>query len=116
MTLPSCVSPVVLEEVLTVISSDFDILNLTQAQLNSFSANIVSTLQAGCFFGSLFAAPLSDQYGRRITLTLAGLVFCIGSAMQTASGGNRNVMYIGRAIGGFVSRFTLACLARFITD
>ena len=108
MITPFCINHVVLESA-NPESSDFDILHLSKGQLDSFSANIVSTLQAGCFFGSLFASPLSDRFGRRITLALAGLTFCIGSAMQTASNGNRNVMYAGRAIGGIVS-YLYICL------
>ena len=102
MTVPFCINPALPEEA-DPESRDFDIVHLSKSQLDAFSANIVSSLQAGCFFGSLFASPLSDRFGRRITLALAAITFCIGSAMQTASSGNKNVMYTARAIGGLVS-------------
>jgi len=81
---------------------DFGLLDASQATSDAFSANIVSLLQAGCFFGSLAVAPLGDRFGRRPALMIAGVAFCIGSLMQTVSYGLVSVMYIGRAIGGLV--------------
>lgn len=60
-------------------------------------------LQAGCFFGSLAAAPLGDKLGRKPSLMIAGVAFCIGSLMQTVSYGIESVMFVGRVIGGLVS-------------
>lgn len=82
---------------------DFGLLNASEATSDGFSANIVSLLQAGCFFGSLAVAPLGDRYGRKISLIIAGILFCIGSLMQTVSYGLVAVMFVGRAIGGLVS-------------
>ncbi|KAL5312883.1 hypothetical protein ACEPPN_019309 [Leptodophora sp. 'Broadleaf-Isolate-01'] len=79
---------------------DFGLENAKKTTLNAFSANIVSLLQAGCFFGALAAAPLGDKFGRKITLILTGIIFCIGSIMQVASMGNIAVMFVGRAVGG----------------
>lgn len=83
---------------LTYSNRDFHLSENTDA----FSANIISLLQAGCFFGSLAAGPLGDKVGRKIALMLAGAVFCIGSLMQTVSHGNVAVMFTGRAVGGLV--------------
>lgn len=82
---------------------DFGLKNAHVDQLDAFAANIVSLLQAGCFFGSLAAAPLGDKYGRKITLMITGLVFIIGSLMQVVSSENTAAMFFGRAIGGLVS-------------
>ncbi|KAF8856750.1 general substrate transporter [Acephala macrosclerotiorum] len=79
---------------------DFGLENASASKLNGFSANIVSLLQAGCFFGALGAAPIGDKIGRKPTLILTGVVFCIGSLMQTVSMGNAGVMFAGRVIGG----------------
>jgi MFS family permease len=62
----------------------------------------VSLLQAGCFFGALLAAPIGDKWGRKKVLLATGIVFCLGSAMQTASHGIKGLLYAGRAIGGLV--------------
>jgi MFS family permease len=87
---------------------DFGLLHASEATSDAFSANIVSLLQAGCFFGSLAVAPLGDRLGRRLALMIAGVFFCTGSLMQTVSYGLVSIMYIGRAIGGLVS--LLVCL------
>jgi MFS family permease len=71
--------------------------------IDAFSANIVSLLQAGCFFGSLLAGQVGDKIGRKWALILSGIAFCVGSLMQTVSLGNVAVMFTGRAIGGLVS-------------
>ncbi|KAJ5085540.1 hypothetical protein N7532_010311 [Penicillium argentinense] len=70
------------------------------AQAN-LSANIVSTLQAGCFFGALLASPAADKWGRKISLIGAAVVGIIGVIMQTAANGHLEAMYIGRLITGF---------------
>ncbi len=49
------------------------------------SAQIVSILSAGTFFGSLGAAPFADHIGRRMSLILAVGVFTLGVVLQTAS-------------------------------
>lgn len=69
---------------------------------DAFSANIVSLLQAGCFFGSLIAGQVGDKIGRKWALICAGAIFCVGSILQTCSFGNVPVMFTGRAVGGLV--------------
>lgn len=52
----------------------------------SQSAQIVSILSAGTFFGALAAAPLADFAGRRWALIFsAGVVFNLGVILQTAA-------------------------------
>lgn len=92
---------------LTPFKRDFGLLDASQSTADSFSANIVSLLQAGCFFGSLAVAPLGDKYGRKPALIIAGAAFCIGSLIQTLSYGLIEAMFVGRAIGGLVSRSIL---------
>ncbi|EAU36194.1 conserved hypothetical protein [Aspergillus terreus NIH2624] len=70
------------------------------AQAN-LSANIVSTLQAGCFFGALIASAVADKWGRRIGLISASLISIVGVIMQVAAEGHLEAMYIGRLINGF---------------
>ncbi|KAG9656104.1 general substrate transporter, partial [Aureobasidium melanogenum] len=79
---------------------DFGLTHASASAKDAFSANIVSLLQAGCFFGSLAVAPLGDRFGRKPALIVAGLIFCAGSLMQTVSFGHIAAMYVGRAIGG----------------
>jgi MFS family permease len=46
------------------------------------------------------AAPLADNYGRRITLRLGAIIFTVGGAFQTVCTGY-NMMVIGRITSGF---------------
>ncbi|EME88733.1 uncharacterized protein MYCFIDRAFT_185295 [Pseudocercospora fijiensis CIRAD86] len=79
---------------------DFNLLNSSPNTLASFAANIVSLLQAGCFFGSLLAGHFADRYGRKSSLMFAGMLFCLGSLMQTVAHGSWGVVFTGRAVGG----------------
>lgn len=47
------------------------------------SAQVVSILSAGTFFGALLAAPLGDRLGRRRSLIIAVGIFCFGVLFQT---------------------------------
>ncbi|ETS78442.1 hypothetical protein PFICI_10504 [Pestalotiopsis fici W106-1] len=79
---------------------DFGILNLSKSEKSAFAANVVSLLQAGCIIGSLGAGPLSDRFGRRVTLGITALFYNVGSAIQTGSHGSEAMLLAGRAIGG----------------
>ncbi|KAI9923669.1 hypothetical protein ASPWEDRAFT_107588 [Aspergillus wentii DTO 134E9] len=67
----------------------------------NLSANIVSTLQAGCFFGALIASPVAEKWGRKFCLILASILAIIGVVMQVAASGHLEAMYVGRLINGF---------------
>ncbi|VUC23055.1 unnamed protein product [Clonostachys rosea] len=60
---------------------------------------VASLLTAGAFIGAALAATISDLLGRRATIGVGGIVFCLGGALQT---GAENYSYIigGRFIGG----------------
>lgn len=66
----------------------------------NLSANIVSTLQAGCFLGALMASPLTDRYGRKWCLIGVSLVITLGVIMQSAASGHLAPMYVGRFVAG----------------
>lgn len=68
--------------------------------LAALQSNIVSTFQAGCFFGAMFTYIITEAFGRKITLILSGVVFDIGVILQIASSGNVGLIYAGRAITG----------------
>ncbi|KAJ9645765.1 hypothetical protein H2201_003652 [Coniosporium apollinis] len=70
----------------------------------NLQGNIVSVLQAGCFFGAMSSFYVSDKFGRKTALIIADAIFIIGSTIQTCCGiGNTSLipLYIGRFIGGF---------------
>ncbi|KAF2173749.1 hypothetical protein M409DRAFT_16023 [Zasmidium cellare ATCC 36951] len=66
----------------------------------NLEANIVSTLQAGCFLGALLAGFVADRLGRRYGLMIAACLATLGAVMQAAANGHFPVMYIGRFIAG----------------
>jgi predicted MFS family arabinose efflux permease len=68
-------------------------------QLAALKSNIVSTFQAGCFFGAILCYPLSEKLGRKIPLLVCGVLFNIGVIMQLASTG-LGLIYTGRAFTG----------------
>ncbi|KAF2102989.1 general substrate transporter [Rhizodiscina lignyota] len=74
---------------------------LSKSAQADLSANIASTLQAGCFFGALLASWVADKLGRRIGLMIAAVVTIVGVVIQAASSGSVPAMYIGRLVAGF---------------
>lgn len=79
---------------------DFGLSAEDSALRNTIQANIVSTFQAGCFFGALFTFPIAEKWGRKKTIMGASLVFLLGGALMTAAQGSLAYIYAGRAIAG----------------
>ena len=73
---------------------------LSPIQAADLGANIVSTLQAGCFLGCLASYWFCDKYGRKPALMAAATWAIIGVVMQAAASGQLSVMYIGRFVSG----------------
>ncbi|CAK39852.1 hypothetical protein AnigIFM60653_009852 [Aspergillus niger] len=63
------------------------------------SGLVVSMFTAGAFFGAAFAGPSGDKLGRRWTITVGCVLFCLGGGLQT---GARTVAYLysGRFFAG----------------
>ena len=78
----------------------------------NLEANIVSTLQAGCFLGAIVAGYVADRLGRRVGMMIAATFAIVGSIMQAAANGHFPVMYIGRFVAG-VGKISLPAL-RFL--
>ncbi|EME84253.1 uncharacterized protein MYCFIDRAFT_133500 [Pseudocercospora fijiensis CIRAD86] len=73
-------------------------------EYSNLSGNIVSVLQAGCFFGAMSSFYVSDTFGRRSALIIADIIFIVGSIIQTCAGLTSNglaELYVGRVVGGF---------------
>ncbi|KAK4160179.1 putative permease [Cladorrhinum sp. PSN259] len=79
---------------------DFGLGSKNSVKTANLSANIVSTLQAGCFLGALLASPLTDRFGRKWCLIGVSMVIILGVILQSAALGNLTMMYIGRFIAG----------------
>ena len=59
----------------------------------------MSIFTGGAFFGALIAGLTTDLLGRRKTIILGALTFCLGGALQT-SAQNLGYLYGGRCIAG----------------
>lgn len=86
----------------------------------SIEGNIVSVLQAGCFFGAMSSFYLGDKLGRKMALMLADVIFIIGSIVQTTcamgAGNDMAQLYVGRVIGGFGVGLTSAIVPTYIGE
>ncbi|KAF2795844.1 MFS quinate transporter-like protein QutD [Melanomma pulvis-pyrius CBS 109.77] len=79
-------------------------LDPNSPHFSNLQGNIVSVLQAGCFFGALSSFYVSDTFGRKWALIIADLIFLLGSLIQTLCAINTHSLaqlYVGRVIGGF---------------
>ena len=79
-------------------------LNKHSKDFSNLQGNIVSVLQAGCFFGAMSSFFISDKFGRRTALFIADAIFMLGSVLQVCSGlhtTSLSLLYVGRVIGGF---------------
>ncbi len=50
---------------------------------------------------TLAAIPLTQRFGRRITITAFSFLLCIGSVLQVVQSHSLSCFYVGRLIAGF---------------
>lgn len=81
----------------------FGLATTSGTKLAALKANIVSTFQAGCFFGAIFVYYITEKLGRRLTLVLCRVLFNIGAIIQLASSGHVGMIYGGRVLTGALS-------------
>ncbi|KAF7596651.1 hypothetical protein BBP40_000573 [Aspergillus hancockii] len=80
---------------------DFGLKRASKLETDTLEGNIVSSFQAGCFFGSLLTFPLAERFGRKMAIVMAISIFCVGGSLMTAASGNLALIYAGRVIAGF---------------
>ncbi|CAI4214053.1 unnamed protein product [Parascedosporium putredinis] len=56
---------------------------------------VVSVFTGGAFFGAMFGGPAGDRFGRKMTILIGAIVFCLGGALQTGAS-NINFLIRGR--------------------
>ncbi|CAI6341119.1 unnamed protein product [Periconia digitata] len=86
---------------------------------SNLQGNIVSVLQAGCFFGALSSFYISDKFGRKMALIIADVIFILGSLVQTLCAINTTSLaqlYVGRVIGGFGVGLVSAVVPTYIGE
>lgn len=79
---------------------DFSLLDVSSKARDTLQGNIVSTFQAGCFFGALFTFPLAEKIGRKKAIMFSSLVFLAGGTLMTAAHGKIAMLIAGRAVAG----------------
>jgi len=87
--------------VMPAFKKSYHINGLSKTAAANLLSNIVSTLQAGCFFGSLLAYYIADRWGRKPALLLAAGVTVLGVIIQCSSDGHISALYVGRLVAGF---------------
>lgn len=79
-----------------------------QSFVSKFEANstqsglVVSMFTTGAFFGAALGGPAGDYAGRRWTIFLGALVFCLGGGLQTGAQ-TLAYLYSGRFFAGFAA-------------
>ncbi|KAI5474883.1 MFS transporter, quinate permease [Pseudohyphozyma bogoriensis] len=83
--------------------NEFNLATKSASDFAFISTNIVSTYQAGCFFGALLGYPAGTLLGRKLGLLISALVFCVGSAIMCVASGKTGLgpIYAGRILAGF---------------
>jgi MFS family permease len=112
--------------VLTIHSfqSYFGVDKMSKSEAADFNGNVVSVLQGGCLcvavvysqtcmlnfscsFGAIFTLYFSSKFGRKPTLIAAGIIYIVGSMLQSIVGLGSSarvairVLYFSRFVGGF---------------
>jgi MFS transporter, SP family, sugar:H+ symporter len=94
-------------------------LNSKSKDFANLQGNIVSVLQAGCFFGAGSSFFISSWFGRKKALLIAVFFFLLGSTMQTCSGigtTSLGLLYAGRVIGGYGVGIVSAAVPTYIGE
>ncbi|PWN50110.1 sugar transporter [Violaceomyces palustris] len=93
------------------------------SELANLKGNIVSVLQAGCFFGAASGLYLPHTFGRKPTMLFAGIIFIIGSLIQVlcrlgsqSASSALGQLYAGRVIGGFGVGLSSAVVPTYLSE
>lgn len=96
--------------------SRFGLGNSSSELSVALSANIVSTFQAGCFFGAIFISYLVERFGRKFPLLACGLIYNVGTIIQVASAGSIGMIYAGRALTGLGVGASTLVVPQYISE
>ncbi|CAI6093669.1 hypothetical protein V2G26_017233 [Clonostachys chloroleuca] len=79
---------------------------------------ITSILSCGTFFGALIAGDLADRIGRKWTVIMGCVIYCIGVVIQMITGAGNALAAIvaGRLIAGFGVGFESAIVILYMSE
>lgn len=63
---------------------DFGLDDVSSTARDTLQGNIVSTFQAGTFFGALLTFPIGEKYGRRKAILAAIIIFLLGGSLMVS--------------------------------
>ncbi|KAK6189645.1 hypothetical protein LQW54_013049 [Pestalotiopsis sp. IQ-011] len=92
----------------------FGLDTVSSAQLTALSSNIVSTFQAGPFFGCIVGFFTAERFGRKPIIMAAGVVFIIGVCLQMV--GLIGLLYGGRVLTGLAIGASSTLLPIYIAE
>ncbi|KAI0745919.1 general substrate transporter [Earliella scabrosa] len=102
--------------------SDFGVDKMTHSEAANFNGNVVAVLQGGSFFGALSTSYFSSKFGRKPTLLATGVVYIVGSVIQSIVGLGSSqstalsVLYFGRFVGGFGVGMVSALVPSYVSE
>ncbi|CAK7221249.1 hypothetical protein SCUCBS95973_004429 [Sporothrix curviconia] len=99
---------------LPAFQSTFGLATASAAETANLSSNILSTYQAGAFFGSIAAFFLAERIGRKRTLLASTAVSFVGAILQII--GRIGCLYAGRAICGLSVGMSSAVLPIYVSE
>ncbi|GLB40275.1 putative major facilitator superfamily, sugar transporter (TC 2.A.1.1) family protein [Lyophyllum shimeji] len=100
----------------------FGVNKMNASQRADLNGNIVSVLQAGCFFGALSTGYFSSRFGRKPSLLASGVIFLIGSLIQCIVGLGSSekvglrVLYFSRFLGGWGVGMVSALVPSYVSE
>ena len=71
-----------------------------ESESTKTSSFAVSLQQLGAFVACFFVWPITHRLGRRKSLMISAIVFCIGVIIQTCDTGSLSAFYVSRVIAG----------------
>lgn len=77
---------------------------------------MTSIMSCGTFFGSLVAGDIADFIGRRPTIIIGCLVFCVGCILEIASTNQLVLFVMGRLVCGFGVGFISAVVLLYMAE
>ncbi|KAI1871942.1 uncharacterized protein JN550_004145 [Neoarthrinium moseri] len=77
----------------------FGLAEATNKQKADLSSNIVSTFQAGAFFGCALGFFLAEKFGRKKSMIASAFIFILGAILQMV--GRLDLLYAGRVFTGW---------------
>ncbi|KAF2645786.1 general substrate transporter [Massarina eburnea CBS 473.64] len=92
----------------------FGLDKVSTAELTNLSSNIVSTFQAGAFFGAIIGFFVAERWGRKPVILGGGTVFMIGVGFMLH--GTLEVLYAGRALTGLAIGATSTMVPVYISE